>query len=133
MIPVFIYFLAVVLANMIILWFGPQSAVITAFLFIGLDLTLRDKLHDQWHGKQLCWKMLALICGGSAILIALNWDALPIGLAIATAFLAAGVGGSLVYAGLRKKHFIIRANGSNVAGSARVNCFSNSGFWVVHA
>jgi len=133
MIPVFIYLLDVVLANMIILWFGPQAAVITAFLFIGLDLTLRDKLHDQWHGKQLCWKMLALICGGSAILIAFNWDALPIGLAIATAFLAAGVGGSLVYAGLCKKHFIIRANGSNVAGNARVNCFSNSGFWVVHA
>ena len=103
---------------MIILWFGPQSAVITAFLFIGLDLTLRDKLHDQWHGKQLCWKMLALICGGSAISIALNWDVLPIALASATAFLATGVGDSLVYAGLRKKHFIIRANGSNVAGSA---------------
>jgi len=118
---------------MIILWFGPQAAVITAFLFIGLDLTLRDKLHDQWHGKQLWWKMLALICGGSAILIALNWDALPIALASATAFLAAGVGGSLVYTGLRKKHFIIRANGSNVEGGARVNCFSNSGFWVVHA
>ncbi|MEC9297269.1 MAG: hypothetical protein VYD28_06275 [SAR324 cluster bacterium] len=48
------------------------------------------------------WKMLALICGGSTILIALNWDTLPIGLASATAFLAAGVGGSLVYAGLRK-------------------------------
>ncbi|MEC9012469.1 MAG: hypothetical protein VYA87_08510 [SAR324 cluster bacterium] len=133
MIPVFIYLLDVVLANMIILWFGPQAAVITAFLFIGLDLTLRDKLHDQWHGKQLWWKMLALICGGSAILIALNWDALPIALASATAFLAAGVGGSLVYAGLRKKHFIFRANGSNVVGGARVNCFSNSGFWVVHA
>jgi len=33
-------------------------------------------------------------------------------------FLATGVGDSLVYAGLRKKHFIIGANGSNVAGSA---------------
>ena len=51
MMPVFIYLLAVVLANMIILWLGPLAAVITAFLFIGLDLTLRDKLHDQWHGK----------------------------------------------------------------------------------
>ena len=85
MILVYIYLLAVVLANMIILWFGPQSAVITAFLFIGLDLTLRDKLHDQWHGKQLCWKMLALICVGSAISIALNWNVLPIALASATA------------------------------------------------
>jgi hypothetical protein len=118
MIIVFIYLFAVVLANLLILWLGPQAAVITAFLFIGLDLSLRDKLHDQWYGKQLWWKMLALICGGSAISIVLNWDALPIALASATAFLAAGVGDALVYAGLRKKRFMIRANGSNVAGSA---------------
>ena len=118
MIFVSIYLLAVVLANMLILWLGPQAAVITAFLFIGLDLSLRDKLHDQWHGKQLWWKMLALICGGSAISILLNWDALPIALASATAFLAAGVGDALVYAGLHKKRFMIRANGSNVAGGA---------------
>ena len=118
MILVFIYLLAVVLANLLILWLGPQAAVITAFLFIGLDLSLRDKLHDQWHGEQVWWKMLALICGGSAISIVLNWDALPIALASATAFLAAGVGDALVYAGLRKKRFMIRVNGSNVAGSA---------------
>ncbi len=47
--------------------------------------------------------MLALICGGSAISIVLNWDALPIALASATAFIAAVVGDALVYAGLRKK------------------------------
>ena len=118
MILVFIYLMAVVLANLLILWLGPQAAVITAFLFIGLDLSLRDILHDQWHGEQVWWKMLALICGGSAISIVLNWDALPIALASATAFLAAGLGDALVYAGLRKKRFMIRVNGSNVAGSA---------------
>jgi hypothetical protein len=53
MILVLIYLLAVVPANMLILWLGLQAAVITAFLFIGLDLSLRDKLHDQWHGEQL--------------------------------------------------------------------------------
>ena len=65
MMPVFIYLLAVVLANMIILWLGPLAAVITAFLFIGLDLTLRDKLHDQWHGKQLCWDSLSRNSSGA--------------------------------------------------------------------
>ena len=55
--------------------------------------------------------MLALICGGSAISIALNWDVPPIALPSAKAFLAAGVGDSLVYEGLHKKHFIIMANG----------------------
>jgi hypothetical protein len=38
MIPVFIYLLGVVLANMIILWFGPQAAVITAFFLLVLIL-----------------------------------------------------------------------------------------------
>ena len=118
MILVLIYLLAVMLANMLILWFGPQAAVITAFLFIGLDLSLRDKLHDLWRGGQLWWKMLALICGGSAISIVLNWDALPIALASATAFLVASFGDALVYEVLRKKRFMIRANGSNVVGSA---------------
>ena len=66
MIYVFISLLAIVLAIMIILWFGTQAAFITAFLLLVLILTLRDILHDQWHGKQWWWKMLAFIYGGSA-------------------------------------------------------------------
>lgn len=118
MFPVIIYLLAIVIANMIILWFGPQAAIITAFLFIGLDLSLRDKLHDQWDGKHLWWKMLTLICGGSAISIVLNYDALPIALASATAFLMSGMGDALFYDMFGHKKFIFRANSSNVAGSA---------------
>ena len=62
--------------------------------------------------------MLALICGGSAITIALNWNALDIALASATAFLLAGVGDALVYSKLKGESFLIRSNGSNIAGSA---------------
>ena len=118
MIAVAIYLVAIVLANLTLLWFGPQASIINAFILIGLDLSLRDKLHDQWHGKNLWLKMLALICGGSAITVALNWDALPIAIASATAFLAAGIGDAILYARLRKYRFLIRSNGSNVAGSA---------------
>ena len=118
MIAVATYLIAIVLANLTLLWFGPQASIINAFILIGLDLSLRDKLHDQWHGKNLWLKMLALICGGSAITVALNWDALPIAIASATAFLAAGIGDALLYARLRKYRFLIRSNGSNVAGSA---------------
>ncbi len=118
MILIGIYLGAIVVANLVLLWFGPVASIYNAFILIGLDLTLRDKLHDQWHGKQLWWKMLALICGGSAITIALNWDALSIALASSTAFLVSGIGDALVYSGLRKHKFLIRSNGSNIAGSA---------------
>ena len=118
MIAVITYLIAIVVANLTLLWFGPQAAIINAFLLIGLDLSLRDKLHDQWEGKHLWFKMLALICGGSAITVVLNWEALPIAIASATAFLAAGIGDALLYMRLRKYKFLIRSNGSNVAGSA---------------
>ena len=118
MIAVAIYLIAIVLANLTLLWFGPQASIINAFILIGLDLSLRDKLHDQWHGKNLWVKMLALICGGSAITVALNWDALPIAIASSVAFLASGIGDAVVYSRLRKFRFLVRANGSNVAGSA---------------
>tara|TARA_B110000438_G_scaffold198646_1_gene190155 strand:- start:301 stop:795 length:495 start_codon:yes stop_codon:yes gene_type:complete len=118
MIAVITYLIAIVVANLTLLWFGPQAAIINAFILIGLDLSLRDKLHDQWHGTNLWLKMLALISGGSIITIALNWEALPIAIASSTAFLVAGIGDALLYTRLRKYRFLIRSNGSNIAGSA---------------
>ena len=118
MIAVITYLIAIVVANLTLLWFGPQAAIINAFILIGLDLSLRDKLHDQWHGTNLWLKMLALISGGSIITIALNWEALPIAIASSTAFLVAGIGDALLYMRLRKYRFLIRSNGSNIAGSA---------------
>ena len=118
MIAVIVYLAAIVVANLTLIFFGPAASIINAFILIGLDLSLRDRLHDQWKGRHLWLKMLALICGGSAITIALNWDALPIALASATAFLLAGIGDALVYSKLRGKIFLVRSNGSNLAGSA---------------
>ena len=118
MIAPIIYLVAIVIANLMLLWFGPVASIYNAFILIGLDLSLRDKLHDQWQGNNLWLKMLLLICGGSAITVVLNWEALPIALASATAFLVSGVGDALVYSGLRQHKFLVRSNGSNVAGSA---------------
>ena len=117
MIYVLVYLGAIVSANLLIIWFGPVISILNAFLLIGLDLSLRDRLHDLWKGEGLWWKMLALICGGSAITVLLNYDALPIALASATAFLASGVGDALTYHRLRDRSFMVRANGSNVTGS----------------
>ena len=116
-ISVGIYLAAIVLANLMIVWFGPSISIINAFLLIGLDLSLRDTLHDAWDGKGLWWKMLALICGGSAITVVLNWDALPIAIASSVAFLCSGIGDGLVYWRLRRRDFLVRSNSSNVVGA----------------
>jgi hypothetical protein len=60
------YLAAIVAANLSIAHWGPKAAVYNAFLFIGLDLVTRDRLHDLWRGR-LIRNMAALIATGSAL------------------------------------------------------------------
>lgn len=111
---IIMYLAAIVLANLTVAWFGPAVSVVNAFLFIGLDLTARDKLHDAWHGRGLAWKMALLILTGSAITVALNWQAWRIALASTVAFAVAALVDTLAYHLLRDKARLLRVNGSNV-------------------
>ena len=45
---VVLYLFAIVAANLLVARFGPSVTIINAFLFIGLDLTTRDGLHEAW-------------------------------------------------------------------------------------
>lgn len=115
---VFIYLVAIVSANLIVNALGPNASIYIAFLFIGLDLSLRDHLHDSWQNKQLVQKMAALIISGSLITILLNMQAMQIAVASATAFGVAAIGDGIIYQLLRKRIFLVRASGSNIAGAA---------------
>lgn len=113
-----VYLLAVVAANLLVAWFGPAVSIVNAFLFIGLDLTARDRLHDAWRGDGLVWKMGALIASGGLISYLVNQDAGPIAVASTVAFAAAALTDALVYHLMRGRPFLLRANGSNVPAAA---------------
>lgn len=118
MIYVIMYLSAIVLANLAVVTFGPSVTIVNAFLFIGLDLTARDKLHDAWRGRNLWPKMAGLIASGSVLSWALNKDAGPIALASFVAFGAAAIVDAVVYHLLRDKAKILRINGSNAPSAA---------------
>lgn len=109
-----LYLAAIVLANLSSATFGPGASVVNAFLFIGLDLTARDRLHDAWHGRGLVWKMAALIAGGSILSWLFNAGAGRIALASCAAFGAAAIVDTLAYHLLRGRAHLVRVNGSNV-------------------
>jgi len=113
-----LYLAAIIAANLIVTHYGPQASVWTAFLFIGLDLTTRDSLHEAWQGRGLWWKMAALIGAGSILSYALNANAGPIALASFVAFAAAGSIDTLAYWLLGEKSRFVRVNGSNVVSAA---------------
>ena len=113
---VILYLAAIVSANLLILEFGPAASIYNAFFLIGLDLSLRDFLHEQWQ-QNLKRNMGLLICSGSLLTILLNLDALQIAVASALAF---GISASLdafVFQRLREKGYLLKSNASNAVGS----------------
>ena len=114
---VIIYLTAIVAANLLVATFGPAISVMNAFLFIGLDLTCRDRLHEQWHGRYLWWKMALLIGAGSLLSWLLNASAGPIALASLVAFAASGTADALCYHLLRERAYLVKVNGSNIVSA----------------
>jgi hypothetical protein len=111
-----IFVAAIATANLIVAWLGPWVSPINAFVLIGLDLSLRDWLHDKWR-KEL-WRMGLLIAGAGALSYLLNPAAGRIAVASTVAFTVASTFDALVYHGLIDRKWLVRSNGSNVAGAA---------------
>jgi len=112
------YLAAIILANLSSAYFGPSASVVNAFLFIGLDLTARDKLHEAWHKKGLMLKMGILILSGSVLSWMLNRNAGMIAVASFAAFACAAVADTLIYQILYKQKYFVKVNGSNVVSAA---------------
>lgn len=115
---VLIYISAVVAANLSVAHFGPASTPVNAFLLIGLDLAIRDRLHLNWRGRDLWLRMFLLIVGAGAISYALNPESGMIALASLAAFSGASVASAIVFQLARRYPVLARANGANVAGAA---------------
>ena len=115
---IIMYLAAIVAANLTTATFGPDWSIVNAFLFIGLDLTARDRLHDAWHGRNLRRNMTLLIVSGSVLSALLNIQALQIAIASTLAFGCAAAVDTLVYHVLRERTRLIKINGSNVFSAA---------------
>lgn len=113
-----IYIAALIAANLLVGWFGVWFSLVNAFLLIGLDLSLRDKLHDLWEGDNLPIKMGGLIATASIVSYVINPATGMIAFASLAAFSLSMVADAFAYQYLKEKNWFIRSNGSNIAGSA---------------
>lgn len=108
-----VYAISMTLANSLIVVFGPWISPINSFVLIGLDLALRDWLHIRLK----LWQMGVLIASTGLLTFVLNPAAGHIAVASAAAFTAAALIDWVAFARLRGS-WMLRANGSNVAGAA---------------
>lgn len=116
MIYVLVYVFALVSANLLVSAIGPWFSIINSFVLIGLDLTLRDKLHDKWGGNPL--KIGSLIVVAGIISYVLNPSSGQIAVASVVAFCLSMAVDSVVYQKLKDMPWTKRTTGSNIAGAA---------------
>lgn len=109
-----IYIAAMVVANTLVWWLGPWWSPFNSFLLIGLDLTLRDVMHERFTR----WQLAGVIVVGGLITWVVNPGAAHIAIASATAFIFAAMADWAVYTMLRDRPWLVRSNGSNVVGAA---------------
>jgi hypothetical protein len=102
-----------VTANMLVWWLGAWFSPINSFLLIGLDLTLRDVLHERLAK----WQLALVVVVGGAVTWLVNPSAAHIAIASATAFILAALADWVVYSLLRERSWLVRSNGSNVVGA----------------
>ena len=112
-----LYLCAVVLANVTVYVFGPAAAVVNAFLFIGLDLTTRDALHERWDGRGLWPKMGALVLTGSVVSVLLCPGSEMVAVASGISFGVAGAVDAIVYTLAHDKPWFRRVMWSNTASA----------------
>lgn len=109
-----IYVLAICAANFSVHVFGPLVTPVNAFLFIGLDFVIRDKLHERIG----ILRMFCLIAIAGVISFAVNPATDMIAIASVAAFALAATADATVYQALIKKPWLVKSNGSNIASSA---------------
>lgn len=112
-ISVIAYIAAIVIANLSVSYFGPAITPLNAFLFIGLDLALRDLLHVRI--KPL--SMLLLIFGAGTASYILNPITGIIAIASTTSFVAASLVDWSLFSVVRGS-WVKRSNVSNIAAAA---------------
>lgn len=110
----FIYLAAICAANFSVHLFGSVITPVNAFLFIGLDFVIRDKLHERVG----LLKMFGLIVVAGVISFVVNPATDMIAIASVAGFALAASTDAVVYQSLIKRPWLVKSNGSNIASSA---------------
>lgn len=110
----FIYIAAICAANFSADTFGAYVTPINAFFLIGLDMVIRDKLHERIG----VMRMMGLITTAGIISYTLNPSISMIAIASVIAFVMSSIVDAATYQALIRKRWLVKSNISNVASSA---------------
>jgi uncharacterized PurR-regulated membrane protein YhhQ (DUF165 family) len=117
MMLILMYLSAIVLANLSSAHFGPSASIWNAFLLIGLTLSTRDRLHEQW-GSKVKQRMFLLILAGGLLSYLINQGAGKIAVASCVAFAVSETLDAILYGLMHRHPYLLKSNTSNILGAA---------------
>ena len=118
MFAVMMYVAAISAANLTAAHFGPIATPFNAFFLIGLDMAIRNRLHEIWRDKYLPVRMSGLILVASAISYCINPASGQIAIASLVAFALSTSFDASIYQALIRRKFVVKANIGNGVGAA---------------
>lgn len=115
-IKISIYLLAFVLSNFIVLWFGATGLIFTALFLIPFDFVMRCLFHETWKGKELIFKLGALVLTASLLTFLINKNTLNIAIASSVGFISAQLFAGVFYQFFINRSYFVKVNGSDAVG-----------------
>lgn len=107
-------------ANLAIAAIGPWLLPVTAFVSVGIVLVSRDYLHDMWAtrpGGGFWPRMLGMILAAAILAAIVDPASGRVGAASVLALTGAALVETGVFHALFRRRWMIRSNGSNIAGA----------------
>lgn len=109
-----IYIAVICAANLLVAHFGPWITPINSFVLVGLDMVLRDILHERYG----LIRSVILSAVAGVISYAINPAAGIIAIASVVAFVAASIANAWVYQIMISKPWLKKSNAGNIAAAA---------------
>jgi queuosine precursor transporter len=114
-IRILIYVGAIILANLLVLWYGKYGLWLSSALLIPFDFVMRCYFHERWKGTGLVFRLGLLITSAALATYLINQNSLAIAIASVTGFIFANIMAGLVYQMLLEKPPFYKVNGSDFA------------------
>lgn len=108
------YMIAIVLANLLVLYLGALGLVFTALFLIPFDFVLRCTFHESLKGWRLILFFFVLVCVASIITYGINANAKAIALGSIGGLVSATIASSIFYQLNIKRKAIVKVNGSDI-------------------
>jgi uncharacterized PurR-regulated membrane protein YhhQ (DUF165 family) len=108
--------MAFILANYMVIWYGPTGLIFTALFLVPFDFVMRCVFHETMKGVKLFLFMAFLVTMASVVTYYINQESYNIAMGSVAGFSCAQLLAGIFYQIFIKKSYFVKVNGSDFVG-----------------